>query len=129
MLEPPPVAHVRARDDAVKPDTGNPSVRFEEGGGGRLACPSATLLSLCSIVFVTVLFAPQSHVFPAKSPLPRNRLATSVTTGISGPPSDRKGICSPAIVLSKIPSVGPPGGGVGPVVEHAADDQELATDQ
>ena len=31
------------RDSSVKPDTGNPSVRFDEGGGGRETCPSATL--------------------------------------------------------------------------------------
>jgi hypothetical protein len=35
--------HALERDRSVKPDTGKPSVRFEEGGGGRHACPSATL--------------------------------------------------------------------------------------
>jgi hypothetical protein len=31
--------HASKRDSSVKPDAGNPLVRFEEGGGGRLCLP------------------------------------------------------------------------------------------
>jgi len=34
-----PACAACVRDDQVKPDAGNLHVRFEEGGGGRLACP------------------------------------------------------------------------------------------
>jgi hypothetical protein len=56
--------HASKRDSSVKPDAGNPLVRFEEGGGGRLCLP---------LRYSTVL----DRRVPARGPA-RNQRATAV---------------------------------------------------
>ncbi len=59
--------HAGVRDDQVKPDAGNPHVRFEEGGGRRLACTSATLPDKNSEVAVslTIIVRDEEKNLPA----------------------------------------------------------------
>jgi hypothetical protein len=44
------IVHALERDRPVKPDMGNPSVRFEEGGGGRKLPPRYSTSNVLAFV-------------------------------------------------------------------------------